>query len=74
MTVQFGFSLTGRGALADRETITALAQRAEALGYDSIFVTDRMLIPVAPTTAYPYTATGRFPIGPDEPWLEPSPR
>lgn len=28
MTVQFGFSLTGRGALADRETITTLAQRA----------------------------------------------
>jgi probable F420-dependent oxidoreductase len=70
MTIQFGFSLTGRGALADRATITALAQRAEALGYDSVFVTDRMLIPVASTDAYPYSATGVFPIGPDEPWLE----
>lgn len=39
MTIQFGFSLTGRGALADREAITMLAQRAEALGYDSVFVT-----------------------------------
>jgi hypothetical protein len=35
MTIRFGFSLTGRGALADRATITTLAQRAEALGYDS---------------------------------------
>lgn len=70
MTIQFGFSLTGRGALADREAITMLAQRAEALGYDSVFVTDRMLIPVATTTAYPYSATGAFPLGPDEPWLE----
>ena len=70
MTVEFGFSLTGRGALADRGAITALAQRAEALGYDSVFVTDRMLIPVASTAAYPYSATGAFPLGPDEPWLE----
>jgi probable F420-dependent oxidoreductase len=70
MTVEFGFSLTGRGALADRGAITALAQRAEALGYDSVFVTDRMLIPVASTAAYPYSATGTFPLGPDEPWLE----
>jgi len=71
MPVAFGWSLTGRGALADRAAITTLARRAEALGYDSLFVTDRLLIPVAPTGAYPYTATGRFPIGPDEPWLEP---
>ena len=70
MTIEFGFSLTGRGALADRETLTALAQRAEALGYDSVFVTDRMLIPVARTAAYPYSATGAFPLGPDESWLE----
>jgi probable F420-dependent oxidoreductase len=70
MTIPFGFSLQGRGALADREAITTLAQRADALGFDSLFVTDRMLIPVAPTTAYPYGATGAFPLGPDEPWLE----
>jgi len=70
MTIRFGFSLTGRGALADREAITTLAQRADALGYDSVFVTDRMLIPVASTAAYPYSATGAFPLGPDEPWLE----
>jgi probable F420-dependent oxidoreductase len=70
MTVQFGFSLQGRGALADREAIGGLARRAEALGYDSIFVTDRMLIPVKATKAYPYSASGAFPLGPDEPWLE----
>jgi probable F420-dependent oxidoreductase len=70
MTVAFGWSLTGRGVLADREAITTVARRAEALGYDSIFVTDRLLIPDRPTTAYPYSATGAFPLGPDEPWLE----
>ena len=61
MTIQFGFSLTGRGALADREAITMLAQRAEALGYDSVFVTDRMLIPVATTTGLPLLRHGSLP-------------
>ena len=70
MTVQFGFSLQGRGVLAGREAITTLAKRAEALGYDSIWVTDRLLIPVQSTSAYPYSPTGAFPLGPDEPWLE----
>jgi probable F420-dependent oxidoreductase len=71
MTIQFGFSLTGRGPLADREAITRLAKRAEALGYDSIWVTDRLLIPVDSGSRYPYSPTGAFPLGPDEPWLEP---
>ena len=71
MTIRFGFSLQGRGALADRDAITAVAKRAEALAFDSIFVTDRLLIPVRSTSAYPYSATGAFPLGPDEPWLEP---
>lgn len=70
MTVKFGFSLQGRGALADRDTITMLARRADALGYDSIVVTDRLLLPVRSESVYPYAATGRFPLGPDEPWLE----
>jgi probable F420-dependent oxidoreductase len=71
MTPKIGFSLQGRGALADRGAITTLARRAEALGFDSIFVTDRLLIPVKSASPYPYSATGAFPLGPDEPWLEP---
>ena len=71
MTIQFGFSLQGRGVLAGKEAITTLARRADALGYDSIWVTDRLLIPVQSGSAYPYSPTGSFPLGPDEPWLEP---
>src|SRR5687767_15583210 len=69
--IRFGFSLQGRGALADKTALTTLAQRADALGFDSLFVTDRMLITVGPTGGYPYSPTGAFPLGPDEPWLEP---
>jgi probable F420-dependent oxidoreductase len=68
--IEIGWSLQGRGTLAGKEAITTLARRAEALGYDSIWVTDRMVIPVAGTTGYPYSPTGAFPLGPDEPWLE----
>jgi probable F420-dependent oxidoreductase len=68
--IEVGWSLQGRGALANRDALTTLARRAEALGYDSIWVTDRMVIPVASTTGYPYSPTGAFPLGPDEPWLE----
>lgn len=69
--MKFGFSVQGRGALADRDTITAVATRADSLGYDSIWVTDRLLIPVNSAAPYPYAESGRLPIGPDEPWLEP---
>ena len=71
MAVKIGFSLQGRGTLADRDAITTLAQRADALGFDSIWVTDRVLIPVKSESAYPFSVTGAFPLGPDEPWLEP---
>jgi probable F420-dependent oxidoreductase len=70
MSVKIGWSIWGRGILADRAAITTVARRAEALGFDSIWVTDRLLIPTGPTTAYPYSATGAFPLGPDDPWLE----
>jgi probable F420-dependent oxidoreductase len=70
MAIEFGWSLTGRGLLAGREAITTLARRAEALGFDSIWVTDRLCIPVRPTGEYPYSESGAFPLGPDEPWLE----
>jgi len=44
------------------EAITTLAKRADALGYDSIWVADRMVIPLTSDTAYPHSATGAFPL------------
>ena len=67
MTVKFGFSLTGRGPLASREAITALATRADEFGYESIWVTDRLLIPAATTSAYRTRRRGRSRWGPTSP-------
>jgi len=53
VAVKIGFPLQGCGTLADRDAITTWAQRADALGFDSIWVTDRVLISVKSKSAYP---------------------
>jgi len=41
--------------------VTQVAQRAEALGYDSVWVTERLLYPLNPQTPYPATPDGSLP-------------
>ena len=45
--VEFGFSLPGRGPLVTPEQILKLATRADALRYDSVFVTDHIVLPAS---------------------------
>jgi probable F420-dependent oxidoreductase len=56
----FGCALPGRGPLATPEALTKLAEKADALRYASVFVTDHVVIPSACDSRYPYSATGRF--------------
>jgi probable F420-dependent oxidoreductase len=58
--MQFGFALPGRGSLATPEAITKLAEKADALRYTSVFVTDHVVIPTSYSSTYPYAASGRF--------------
>ena len=51
--MRLGFALPQVGAFAGPEAVTAIAQRAEALGYDSLWVLDRLLWPVKPQVPYP---------------------
>ncbi len=51
--MRLGFALPQIGALAGPESVTAIAQRAETLGYDSLWVLDRLLWPVQPQAPYP---------------------
>lgn len=69
--MHFGFALPGRGSLANRDALLKLAQKAEALRYSSIFVTDHVVIPLATASTYPYSSTGK--IGADwaQGYLEP---
>src|SRR5215831_18586224 len=51
--MRLGFALPQIGAVAGPEAVVAVAQRAEALGYDSLWVLDRLLWPVNPQARYP---------------------
>ena len=62
-----GFPETGRGALA----CVDLARHAERLGFDSVWVTDHVVLPVNRKTAYPHNASGEFPYRWDQEIFEP---
>ena len=47
-----GFFLPQVGPVADQRTIVKVAKRAEELGYDGLWVTERLLWPVNPQTSY----------------------
>src|SRR5262249_9038834 len=49
------------GPAAGPQAIMHVAQRAEALGYDSVWVTERLLYPLKPQTPYPGTPDGSLP-------------
>src|SRR5262249_57768444 len=70
--VEFGFSLPGRGPLASIDVVLKLAEKADALSFDSLFVTDHIVMPVASgKSVYPYTTSGQFPGGLAQDYLEP---
>lgn len=69
--MQIGGHLPSFGAVATREAVLGLARRMEALGYDSLWVSDHVVIPWEIRSRYPYSATGAFPLPPTSDWLEP---
>ena len=59
--MRLGFNLPQIGPAAGPEAIVRVAQRAEELGYDSVWVTERLLWPVEPQTPYMGTPDGSLP-------------
>jgi probable F420-dependent oxidoreductase len=59
------------GSTMDPSALGALAQAAEDLGFDSVWLDDHVVIPETVTTSYPYRADGSFATAPDQPFLEP---
>jgi probable F420-dependent oxidoreductase len=59
------------GPHATRAANLAFAQRVEALGYDSIWVSDHVVIPYQIASRYPGAADGKFPVSPQTDFLEP---
>jgi probable F420-dependent oxidoreductase len=69
--MHFGFSLPGRGPLARPEILTKLAEKADALRYSTLFVTDHVIIPTTYRSRYPYSTTGQAAADWNEGYLEP---
>jgi probable F420-dependent oxidoreductase len=51
--MRIGFALPQIGPVAGPDAITRVARRAEELGFDSLWVLDRLLYPVNPRVPYP---------------------
>lgn len=61
--MRIGFGLPDIGPLGTTENVAQVAERAEALGYDSLWTIERLLWPVKPKTPYPATPNGLLPEG-----------
>jgi probable F420-dependent oxidoreductase len=59
--MKLGFALPNIGPIGSPETVTTVATRAEALGYDSLWTIERLLYPLQPQSPYPGTPDGSLP-------------
>jgi probable F420-dependent oxidoreductase len=69
--MRFGFPIPTRGALGTVEAIQRLAQAAEEYQYDSIWITDHIVIPKTLASRYPYAPDGKFDLDAAQHYLEP---
>ncbi len=67
---KFGVFLPVSGRAASRKTLMEAAQRAEALGYDSVWAADRLVMPWKINTVYPYSKESTFIVPPDRPFFD----
>jgi probable F420-dependent oxidoreductase len=61
--MRFGLSIPHRGPLANPQAIRAIAEQAEALGFDVLTVSDHIVVPRNIQSTYPYSPDGGFPGG-----------
>lgn len=69
--MKFGVNLVNRGEMATTENLTRLTQRAEALGLDSITISDHIVVPRKMPSNYPYHPEGKFAWESARNYLEP---
>jgi probable F420-dependent oxidoreductase len=67
----FGCHLPVFGPIATRGNVLAFARKMEALGYESLWASDHVVLPYSIQSKYPYNPTGQFPLPPQAAFLEP---
>lgn len=58
--MKFGLHFGSRGVAGEPDTLRAVAQKAEALGYEHFGMSDHVVVATEVDSAYPYSATGKF--------------
>jgi probable F420-dependent oxidoreductase len=69
--MEFGVSLPSRGTTTTTDSLRLLAQHAETVGLDSIWVSDHIIVPQQIESFYPYDPNGAFPADPEQDYYEP---
>ena len=69
--MKVGAKLRNYGAGASVRRVLEEAQRAEAAGFDSVWLSDHIVMPRSTRAAYPYARGGKVTWELAEPWLEP---
>lgn len=59
--MKYGIMLPSRGELARPDSLSAIAQRAEELGYHVMMFPDHIVLPRHTDSQYPYSESGIFP-------------
>ncbi len=59
--MDFGFNVPTRGPLANKDDLTAIAQRGEALGYRYLAIPDHIVVSTSIASRYPYSQEGDWP-------------
>lgn len=69
--MKFGIAFANTGHFASRDGLVALAQGAEAAGFESLWTVEHVVFPSAYQSAYPYDPSGKMPMRPDTPLPDP---
>jgi probable F420-dependent oxidoreductase len=69
--MEFGLHLPNAGPFANGPDIVRTAQRAEELGFHSVWLFDHLFTPAELDSKYPYSPDGSYPMLPDLPFFDP---
>jgi probable F420-dependent oxidoreductase len=69
--MEFGCVFPNRGPMATPANLGRVADKAEALNYDTVWFSDHIVIPTEVKSFYPYDPSGKMPFNPSEPYWEP---
>lgn len=61
--MKFALHAVGCGSTARPEVLAEVARAGEALGFESVWIPEHLIVPLAMRTPYPYSPDGKFPGG-----------